>query len=385
MEEAMVSIVKTGLRPGDEEVWASVRKAVELVGGLEGVVSGGDLVLIKPNLVAPPPSPDAGACTSAAVCKALADLVRELGARPVIAESSARGVDTEEVMEVMGYTRLRQGGYEVVDLKKTKAIRVPVPDGRVLHEILAYELALEADAIISVPVMKTHDQTEVSLSLKNLKGLVPDAEKRRIHQVGVFEGVCDLNLLFRPAFAVVDGIRGQEGLGPVYGIPVDMGLVMAGSDLVAVDAVASLTMGFEPERLLLLRKAADRGLGTMSAGDIRVVGERVEDVRRRFLRMEEDRRVQIEGVEVIHHPESCTGCRNGVLSSLFDLVQAGTIERARGLTIVTGGALPPLGRPEDQVLPVGVCCPDSLRRLPRYVPGCPPNNVDIVARILQSA
>jgi len=71
---------------------------------------------------------------------------------------------------------------------------------------------MEADVIISVPVMKTHDQTEVTLSLKNLKGLVTDAEKRRIHQLGVFEGVCDLNGLFCSSFAVVDGITAQEGL-----------------------------------------------------------------------------------------------------------------------------------------------------------------------------
>ncbi len=173
MKRSVVAMARTPARPSREEVSAGVRKAVELAGGLGGVVSKGALVLIKPNLVAVPPSAESGACTRASVCKALADIVLELGGRPVIAESSARGIDTEQVMEVMGYRLLRQEGYEVVDLKRTKTVKVPVPDGVVLQEVTTFELAMEAKAIISVPVMKTHDQTDVSLSLKNLKGLAP--------------------------------------------------------------------------------------------------------------------------------------------------------------------------------------------------------------------
>jgi len=384
MKRSVVAMARTPARPSREEVSAGVRKAVELAGGLGGVVSKGALVLIKPNLVAVPPSAESGACTRASVCKALADIVLELGGRPVIAESSARGIDTEQVMEVMGYRLLRQEGYEVVDLKRTKTVKVPVPDGVVLQEVTTFELAMEAKAIISVPVMKTHDQTDVSLSLKNLKGLVTDAEKRRIHQLGIFEGVCDLNALFRPAFAVVDGINAQEGLGPVYGLPVEMDLIVAGRDLVAVDAVTSEVMGFDPQEVRLSRMAAARGLGVLDKDKIEILGERVEDVWRRFLRMEEDERIQLQDIQVIHAEGSCTGCRNGVLSSLFDMIRAGTIESARGMCIVTGGAVPPEGTLEDKVVPVGVCCPDSLKALPRYVKGCPPNNVDIVEAILRA-
>jgi len=120
MKRCVVAIVKTGRRPDVQEVGEAVRIAVDLAGGLNGIVSTGSLVLIKPNLVAVPPRPNSGACTRASVCKALADMVTELGGKPVVAESSARGVDTEKVMEAMGYGLLRQQGYEVVDLKKTK-------------------------------------------------------------------------------------------------------------------------------------------------------------------------------------------------------------------------------------------------------------------------
>lgn len=384
MKRPSVAMVRTPAQPSPEAVSAAVRQAVALAGGLGEVVSKGDLVLIKPNLVAVPPSPEAGACTQASVCKALADMVMELGGRPVIAESSARGIDTEQVMEVMGYSRLRQEGYEVVDLKRTRTVKVPVPDGAVLKEVVTFELAMQAQAIISVPVMKTHDQTDVSLSLKNLKGLVTDAEKRRIHQMGLFEGVCDLAALFRPAFAVVDGIIAQEGLGPVYGLPLEMNLILAGRDPLAVDAVAGAVMGFKPQAVRLTRMAAERGLGISSLEEIEVLGERVEAVRRRFLRMEEDERVQLKDIQVLHAEGSCTGCRNGVLSSLFDMIRAGTVERARGMVIVTGGALPPQGTPQERVVPVGICCPEALKAWPRYVKGCPPNNVDIVEAILRA-
>jgi uncharacterized protein (DUF362 family) len=382
MHHAAVSIVRVGQQPPIDHVRAALQRAIMLVGGMEGIIPRGGMVLIKPNLVAMPPSPEAGACTSAVVCQALADIVAEAGGRPIIAESSSRGVDTEQVMEMMGYSGLRQQGYQVVDLKKTRTVRVPVPGGRVLEEVITFELALEAAAIISVPVMKTHDQTDVSLSLKNLKGLVTDAEKRRIHQLGVFEGTCDLAGLFKPVFAVVDGIMAQEGLGPVYGLPLQMGVLLAGRDLLAVDAVASRAMGFDPQEVRLLSTAQVRGLGTLDSGDIAVVGERIEDVQRRFMRMEEDTRVQLQGVQIIHAEGSCTGCRNGVLSSLYDMVQAGTIERARGVAIVTGGAMPPEGAVQERVVPVGICCPETLRAFPHYVKGCPPNNVDIVNAIL---
>lgn len=382
MHRSVVSIVRVGQPQDIDHVRAMLQHAVTLAGGLDGLIPRNGLVLIKPNLVAMPPSREAGACTSAVVCQALADIVTEAGGIPVIAESSSRGVDTEQVMEIMGYSALRQQGYDVVDLKKTETVRVAVPGGRVLDEVTTYKMALEAAAIISVPVMKTHDQTDVSLSLKNLKGLVTDAEKRRIHQLGVFEGVCDLAGLFKPAYAVVDGIMAQEGLGPVYGLPVQMGVLLAGPDLLAVDAVGSRVMGFDPREVRLLSTAEARGLGTLDEGEIMVVGDPISDVQRRFMRMEEDTRVQLQGVQILHAEGSCTGCRNGVLSSLYDMVQAGTIDRARGVIIVTGGAMPPDGTAAERVIPVGICCSQALKGYPHYVKGCPPNNVDIVKAIL---
>lgn len=377
-----VSVVKTRRTPDEKEIEQAVRTAVGLMGGLADLVRAGALVLIKPNLVAVPDHQRSGACTSPEVCKALADMVRELGARPIIAESSAVGVDTEKVIEKMGYQRLREEGYEVIDLKATPKVKLEIPDGKVLKHVITFELVTKADVIISVPVMKTHDQGEVTLALKNLKGLVTDADKRRIHQIGMFAGAVDLVGHFKPVFAVVDGLIGQEGLGPLMGLPVRLGVIVAGRDLVAVDATAGRIMGFAAEQVPITRVAAERGLGTLEEAQIEVVGEPIAAVRRRFLRCEEDHRIDREGVSITHAEGTCTGCRNGLLSSLFDMRADGSLERARGLTIIAGPAAVPAGVPQEFLVSIGTCCLPEARRLLRYVRGCPPNNVDIVKAIM---
>ncbi len=376
-----VSIVKVADRDR-EQIANGVRRSVGLAGGLADRIRPGMRVMIKPNLVAPPASADSGACTSPLVCQAVADMVRELGAAPIIAESSARGADTEAAYRIMGYDALRGLGYEVVDLKRDRVVRARVAGGRVLAEIATFELATQVDAIISVPVMKTHDQGQITLALKNLKGLVTDADKRRIHLEGMFEGATDLVAHFKPVFAVVDATIGQEGMGPLLGIPVQMGLILAGHDLVAVDAIAGRVMGFAPEEVPITRAAAARGLGTLDDSEIEVVGKRVADVQRRFVRCEEDDRIDREGIEVVHSEGTCTGCRNGLLSSLFDMKADGTIERARGVTVIAGPTPIPDGVPQEMLVSVGSCSLPEARRLLRYVRGCPPNNVDIIRALL---
>jgi len=282
----------------------------------------------------------------------------------------------------MGYDALRGLGYDVVDLKKDTVVQVKVANGRILTEIATFELATQVDAIISVPVMKTHDQGQITLALKNLKGLVTDGDKRRIHLEGMFEGAADLVAHFKPVFAVVDAVIGQEGMGPLLGMPVEMGLVLAGADLVAVDAIAGRVMGFAPDEVPITKAAAGRGLGTLEESEIEVVGERMADVQRRFVRCEEDDRIDSAGIDVVHSEGTCTGCRNGLLSSLFDMKADGTLDRARGVTVIAGPTPIPDGIPQEMLVSVGSCSLPEARRLLRYVRGCPPNNVDIVRALL---
>lgn len=384
MKKSLVSIVKGSKKPDEKEIDAWVRKAIELAGGMADIVSAGDSVVINPNLVIAQ-APDTGTTTDPRVCKTIANMVKEMGAKPIIAESSAVGVDTEDAIRAAGYDKLRQEGYTVIDLKKEETVKVSIPRGRVLKEVSLPRTVAEADVIISVPAMKTHDQTTVTLSLKNTKGLLPDTFKRKFHTTfGLYQGVADLCTVIRPALAVVDGIVGQEGLGPMFGVPVGMGLIIAGKDPVAVDAVASVVMGFGPRESGCIDAAHKMRVGTADLNEIEVVGETVSSVQRRFKRAEESvfELISIpENMQLVLDEKACTGCRNCVLSSLVDLKEQGKLEMAAGLTIVAGkiDKVPEVDK--EHLLLVGNCTA-RFKKYGTYVQGCTPNNRDVVSGVL---
>ncbi len=383
MKKSVVSIVKGSKKPSEKEIDASVRKAIELAGGLTDIISRDDTVLIKPNLVVAQPS-DTGATTDPRICKSIANLVREIGAKPIIAESSAVGIDTEEAFKVAGYRELRDEGFPVVDLKKEETTTVPIPGGKSLKEVSLPKLVVEANAIISVPAMKTHDQAMVTLSLKNMKGLLPDTFKRKFHTTfGIYQGVADLCTVVRPALAVVDGIVAQEGLGPMFGIPVEMGLIIAGKDLVAVDAITSVIMGFEPQEDGIIDAAVKSRLGTADINKIQVNGAPFSSVQRRFKRAEEAvyNLISIpEGFKLLLAEKACTGCRRVTLSVLVDLKEQNQLDKARGWCVVAGkiDKLPEFDR--QRLLLVGKCTA-RFKKHGVFVDGCTPNNRDVVGAI----
>jgi hypothetical protein len=272
-------------------------------------------------------------------------------------------------------------GYEVIDLKSLKTtVKMPAENGKVFESIETWDLVQQADVIISVPKLKTHDQTEMTCSIKKLKGLLTDKNKKAMHQQGLFEGVIDLLSAVKPRLAVVDAIVCQEGVGPVFGKPVEMNLVLAGKDLVAVDAVCAQLIGYQPREILLTVNAAARGLGVMDLEKIAIKGEKLENVKRRFLRAIEDEPVQMEGFHLIHGEAACTGCRNTVMSALIDMRNADQLMYLPGVTVVTGDAPLPADVPPEDIVTVGLCMKE--KKTARHVTGCPPNNFLVVKAII---
>lgn len=382
MAKAKVVIVKSPKEPNEKEVEATVRKAIELTGGLPGKIKPGDSVIIKPNIVSTNP-PEAAVNSDIRVCKAIANMVKEVGAKPIIAESSGVGIDTDASMEAAGYFKLREQGYEVINLKKEgiELVKVPVPKGKSLKEVSLPKVVVEAKAIIDVPKMKTHDQTLVTLSLKNMKGILPDIFKRKLHTTfGIMQGVADLMTVAKPDLCVVDGILAMEGLGPVFGDPVEMNLIIVGKDPVAVDAVTSEIMGFEPVDYSIVHTAALSGIGTDDLKEIEVIGEPIANVKRKFKTSVEAISEKIpfpEGFQVLIDEKACTGCRNQVLSSLVDMQDIGVLDQATGWTIVCGkfDELPDVANVEKLLL-LGACLA-RFKDQAKYVDGCPPNSTDV--------
>jgi len=285
------------------------------------------------------------------------------------------------VIEASGYKKLREMGYELINLKNTPSMELSVPNGKIFKTIPSYELVGQADVVISVPKLKTHDQTEMTCAIKKLKGLLTDKGKRAMHQNGLFEGVIDLLAAVKPQLAVVDAIICQEGLGPIFGKPVEMNLILAGKDIVAVDAVCANLIGYDPQETLLTVNAAARRLGIMDLDKIEVVGESVDQVKRRFLRAVEDDPVEVEGFQLICGETTCTGCRNTVMSALVDMRNADQLMYLPGITVLTGDAQLLERVPHQNIVTVGKCIPKEIQT-DRHVKGCPPNNAYVVKAII---
>ncbi len=370
MDKNTVSIVKIE----DGQVDEAVRNAVDLLGGVDAVVKPGEKVLLKVNWCVVPEDPKVGVVTNPVVARTVADLIKAAGAEPIIGDSAARGVDTDLVIQSTGYDKLADDGYAVVNFDKEKVIKLEFPDGEILQTIKTFELVTQVDKIIDIPLFKTHDSAEATLGLKNMKGLLHDDQKSKLHREGLYAGIADVNLRFPPDLVIYDGTWAMEGLGPMYGIPFELNLILAARNAVAGDAVAGSIMGFEPGELLVTKVAYERGLGEMNLDKIPVLGAPLGSVKRRFKRVEEDDRIIYPNVQIVHSEGTCTGCKVAIMSSLFDMKNKGILDQADGFTFMTGDVEVPYGVPQEKVVAVGICVPKE-KRGERFSRGCPPNNV----------
>jgi uncharacterized protein (DUF362 family) len=330
--------------------------------------------LLKVNWCVVPEDPKVGVVTNPVVARAVADLIKEAGAEPIIGDSAARGVDTDLVIKATGYGKLADEGYQIANLDKEKVIKLECPGSELLHTMKTFELATKVDKIIDIPLFKTHDSAEATLGLKNMKGLLHDDQKSKLHREGLYTGIADVNLRFPPDLVVYDGTWAMEGLGPMYGIPFELNLILAARNVVAGDAVAGNIMGFEPAELIVTKIAYERGLGEMNLDKIAILGAPLESVKRRFKRVEEDDRIIYPNVQIVHSEGTCTGCKVAIMSSLFDMKNKGILDQAEGFTFTTGDVELPYGIPQEKVVSVGICVPKEKRGT-RWSKGCPPNNV----------
>lgn len=235
-------------------------------------------VLLKPNLVEFDASTSIN--TNAAVLAAAFEVFTRLGAASVmIGEGPGHRRDTVYLARQAGYTKTApQFENRFIDLNRDDV--AAVKDFCGLPEIYLPKTALGADIIVSLAKMKTHHWAGATLSMKNFFGLVPGAvygwPKNVLHQQGVSESIVALNKIFRKTFAIVDGIVGMEGNGPIQGTPKTAGVLVMGADLVAVDATCCRIMGIEPARLAFLEQSA--ALGHLLEAGIEQRGETVSSL-----------------------------------------------------------------------------------------------------------
>ena len=260
---------------------------------------GGKTVLLKANFVGPDPRGTVN--THPAVVAAARESFLRLGAKEVIVgDGPALERDTESIVEMM---RLREYlgplSSSFVDLNVGDVRRVPLRTrASSLRELYLPEAVLRADFVVSMPKLKTHHWAGVTLSLKNMFGIVPGScygwPKNILHWAGITRAVLDINSTVRPDFAIVDGIMGMEGNGPIQGVPKPCGVLVLGNDPVAVDATCARIMGLVPERIEHLAQASYL-LGHLRDEKIKQLGESIASVRTPFEVVPAFRRIRAGG------------------------------------------------------------------------------------------
>jgi len=380
MNKPQVSIAKCQKIHDYLGVRKAVKKSLDLIGGLDSLVSPGDRVLVKPNLIGPYHY-TTGAITSPHVIRALCELAKEAGARKVtIADGSAVGSETEEVFIVTGLKELSTRiGADLVNLKKTKTIYMGIPQGKVFRRLKIPEAVIEADVIINAPVMKTHDVFPATLGLKNMKGVLQEKDKKRFHKWGLAQSIVDLNKLVLPQVTVLDGTVGMEGMGPARGTPVNLGIIISSFDTVAADSVAAAVMGIDPLEIEYVKLAFEQGLGCADLSWIGVVGLCIEKVKRPFERLKLDFRAYREkGIE-IYEKGACSGCRNTMQAVIADYMESrGRLSLLDGYALIFGQQVKIPDKFEGKLVNIGLCT-RKFREKGEYIPGCPPHPHDLVA------
>lgn len=231
--------VPVGVAQGEPE--AAIRRALDLIGGLEQFALAGKSVLVKPNVVSGRPHPTT---TNPAVVAAVVRLLLEAGAaRVYVGDMSALLTlalgSTRRNMEKCGILQAaREAGAEVVAFEEGEWVEVPLPGARYLDRALVTEWLYEVDLVVNLPVIKTHRSASYSICLKNFIGCTHLRQRPYLVDADHWEElVAEFNLAFRPALHIVDGTVSMIEDGPWEGPSAPTGLIIASVDAVAADVV----------------------------------------------------------------------------------------------------------------------------------------------------
>ncbi len=328
--------------------------------GLEQLI--GDrkkLIGIKPNLVSGSEA-SWGATTHPEIVSGIIEYLKERGfSHMAMLEGSWVGDRTAEVAELCGYHALsREYGVPFWDMQKDKSF---ARDCRGMKLNLCRSVE-KIDYLINVPVLKGHCQTKITCALKNMKGLIPNSEKRRFHSMGLHKPIAHLNAGIHQDFIVVDNICGdldfEDG-----GHPVVMNRILTGRDPVLMDAYVCHMMHYEVSEVPYVTLAESLGVGCadLSRADIRVCGE---DGGRA---VPKSRKV-VELMDAVEEVESCSACYGYLIPALDMLKQEGLLDRL-GTKISIGQGF----RGKTGELGIGHC----TRNFRCHLEGCPPMEGEI--------
>ncbi|MBW1960859.1 MAG: DUF362 domain-containing protein [Deltaproteobacteria bacterium] len=375
-----VAIVKRETIPGTPSAYSAkelaivkemIDEAVSLIGGFKALIKTGDRVFIKPNIFSAQ-HPDQATITDPRVLEATVQLVKDMGAVEIqVGENPAIAL-ARDVMEANGLgERLRRYGMKVVYLDQQPHEKVTVPGADVMHEVDFPECVLKADRYISLPKMKTHAMTLVTLGIKNSLGLLPEHEKKgRLHHEAIHQKLVDIMRIKRPDLVVLDGIIAGEGQGPIFIEPVPLKLILSSTDTVALDAVASSIMGLDPFEVTTTRIAHTAGLGTADLNNISIRGRQIDEVRRSFKRAVHSP-IGFAPNAHVYVGGGCVVCQSIARFALDKMKMDGILESAGEFSLAIGTNPPVPEAPPGKLILLGDCVPEDIRHRGIFLDGCP--------------
>ena len=262
----------TGLRQ-------AVSKLLEPIGGIGAFINSGDRVLLKPNMLAAK-EPDMAVTTHPSLVRVVAELVREAGGIALIGDSPGIGGFLRVAEKCGIYEAARESCAALVEFNEGVELQ-GIGTFRSIRLARAY---FEADKIINLPKLKTHEMMTMTCAVKNLFGAVIGAEKAGWHlKAGSSRELfarllLEIYLLKKPALNIVDAVNAMEGNGPGNGDPIKLGLLIAGANPVAVDVIAGRLAGIPVDLLHIERAAVKMGLPGALFNDIVLCGAPIETI-----------------------------------------------------------------------------------------------------------
>jgi uncharacterized protein (DUF362 family) len=399
-DRAVVSIVKGIIQetpvtysPKDlKTVREMIEKSLELIGGLQKIIGNTSTAIVKPNVVEVPFETTGGSVvTDPRVLESLIGILKDHGVKRVlVAEGKSvnlKHIDSgpRKAFEDSGLAAVvRRAGGEILGWDEEAFVPVDVPDGELYKTINIPKSILEADAFISVPKLKTHCQTEITVGMKSMQGVFSVEDKVNFHNEAFPWKMVDILRAVKPHLTIVDGLICGEGYGPIYTDPVEMNLIVSSEDVVAVDAVCSTIMGIDPFEVPTTRLGHSEGIGIGDLALIDIKGESIESVMKYFKRPGIWNPIGTNDRVRIFAGGACRFCLAQVGAAIKRLGYEGTLDDLRETCVIVGHNAPVPIKKYDNVFIIGDCAKD-VKIDGKFIDGCPPlPSIQIVHELMKS-
>ncbi|MDH4239195.1 MAG: DUF362 domain-containing protein [Phycisphaerae bacterium] len=342
-------------------------------------------VLLKPN-VGRNVAPETGITTHPQVVAAAIDAFRQSGADVAVGESPITGVTTLEAFETSGIAAVaKERNCLLIDMDVRQYVTVKIPDGIAIKSLKVCSQIKDYDIIVSIPVMKTHMHTGVTLSVKNMKGCLWRRTKVELHMLPQLSGhedkpldiaIADMSSVLRPHLSIIDGTIGMEGLGPSAGEPKALGVVLVGVDAFATDSLACGIMGISAHDVPHLRMGAERGYGVINLDSISACPQNWKDIKSPFAPPPDELSIEFAGFTILDQ-QSCSACQSTLLMFLrkYGKQLRDTMSDDEDIIIA-------IGKGHEEV-PGGTLCVGNCTAMHKkcgvFLSGCPPVASEILA------